>query len=128
MGINIGLDIGSGSLKLAAIGVPADGPLFRTLTEEHASYFANQFPNSSPYADRPLVLSRYRRIQGSPLQSAFELLKEFYDHIPEHNVEGIRVTGSGGQLIARNLGASFENDFRSVAKGMRLFHLPGTGL
>ena len=67
MSINIGLDIGSVSLKLAAIGVPADGPLFRTLTEEHATYFANQFPNSSPYADHPLVLSRYRRIQGSPM-------------------------------------------------------------
>jgi predicted CoA-substrate-specific enzyme activase len=122
MGINIGLDIGSVSLKLAAIGVPADGPLFRTLTEDHATYFANQFPNSSPYADRPLVLSRYRRIQGSPLQSTFELLKEFYDHIPEHNVEGIRVTGSGGQLIIKNLGTSFENDFRAVAKGVRVFH------
>ena len=122
MSINIGLDIGSVSLKLAAIGAPADGSLFRTLTGEHAAFFANQFPNSSPYVDRPLVLSRYRRIQGSPLQSTLELLKEFYDHIPEHNVEGIRVTGSGGQLIARNLGASFENDFRAVAKGMRVFH------
>jgi predicted CoA-substrate-specific enzyme activase len=122
MGINIGLDIGSVSLKFAAIGVSADGPLFRTLTEEHATYFASQFPNSSPYADRPLVLSRYRRIQGSPIQSTFELLKEFYDRIPEHNVEGIRVTGSGGQLIARNLGTSFENDFRAVAKGIRAFH------
>ena len=44
MGINIGLDIGSVSLKLAAIGMPADGSLFRTLTGEHATFFSAQFP------------------------------------------------------------------------------------
>ena len=75
------------------------------------------FPDSSPFAGRALVLSRYRRLQGSPIQSTFDLLKELYDFLPEEDVEGIRVTGSGSQLIAKVLGIYFENEFRAIAKG-----------
>ncbi|HZP01143.1 MAG TPA: acyl-CoA dehydratase activase [Terriglobia bacterium] len=122
MSINIGLDIGAVSLKLAAIGGPADDPLFENLAGKTETFFREKFPDSGAYAGRPLALSRYRRIQGSPIQSTFDLLKEFYDYIPEHDVEGIRVTGSGSQLIAKILGIYFENEFRAIAKGMRVFY------
>ena len=123
MSINIGLDIGAVSLKLAAIGTPHDVPLLRQLTERNPDgFFAAQIPASSSLAGLPLVLSRYRRIQGSPIQSTFDLLKELYEYVPEENVEGIRVTGSGSELIAKILGIYFENEFRAVAKGMREFY------
>ena len=122
MSINIGLDIGAVSLKLAAIGGPDDGPRFRALTERSSAFYAATFPDSSPFAGRPLVLSRYRRLQGSPIQSTFDLLKELYDYLPEENVEGIRVTGSGSQLIAKVVGIYFENEFRAIAKGLRMFY------
>jgi predicted CoA-substrate-specific enzyme activase len=122
MSTNIGLDIGAVSLKLAAIGGPDDGPRFRTLTEKSATFYAASFPDSSPFAGRALVLSRYRRLQGSPIQSTFDLLKELYDYLPEEDVEGIRVTGSGSQLIAKVLGIYFENEFRAIAKGLRTFY------
>jgi predicted CoA-substrate-specific enzyme activase len=122
MSINIGLDIGAVSLKLAAIGGPDDGPRFRTLAEKSETFYAASFPDSSPFASRALVLSRYRRLQGSPIQSTFDLLKELYDYLPEENVEGIRVTGSGSQLIAKVLGIYFENEFRAIAKGLRTFY------
>src|SRR5512146_3226420 len=122
MSINIGLDIGAVSLKLAAIGAVTDGPLFAALTEKSGDFFAGQFPASSPLAARPLVLSCYRRIQGSPIQSTFFLPKEGYEHVPEEDVEGIRVTGSGSELIAKILGIYFENEFRAVAKGVREFY------
>jgi predicted CoA-substrate-specific enzyme activase len=122
MSINIGLDIGAVSLKLAAIGGPDDGPRFRTLAEKSPTFYAASFPDSSPFASRALVLSRYRRLQGSPIQSTFDLLKELYDYLPEENVEGIRVTGSGSQLIAKVLGIYFENEFRAIAKGLRTFY------
>ncbi len=80
------------------------------------------FPDASPFSGRALVLSRYRRLQGSPIQSTFDLLKELYDFLPEEDVEGIRVTGSGSQLIAKVLGIYFENEFRAIAKGMRMFY------
>lgn len=134
MSINIGLDIGAVSLKLAAIGGPGDEAMLNALTSKQASaeasntegksegFFAGQFPASSPMAGRPLVLSSYRRIQGSPIQSTFDLLKEFYEVVPEQSVEGIRVTGSGSQLIAKILGIYFENEFRAVARGVREFY------
>jgi len=122
MSTNIGLDIGAVSLKLAAIGAAEDKLLLDSLTERPDSFFAAEFPASGPFAGRPLVLSRYRKIQGSPIQSTFDLLKEFYEHVPEQNVEGIRVTGSGSQLIAKILGIYFENEFRAIAKAVRVFH------
>ncbi len=123
MAINIGLDIGAVSLKLAAIGAPADRELMDRLTEKNPDgFFPAQFPAGSALAGRPLALSRYRRIQGSPIQSTFDLLKELYEHVPEENVEGIRVTGSGSELIAKLLGIYFENEFRAVAKGVRDFY------
>ncbi len=123
MSINIGLDIGAVSLKLAAVGAPQDAPLLHQLAARNPDgFFAAEIPSSSSLAGRPLVLSRYRRIQGSPMQSTFDLLKEVYEHVPEENVEGIRVTGSGSELIAKILGIYFENEFRAVAKGVREFY------
>jgi predicted CoA-substrate-specific enzyme activase len=122
MSINIGLDIGAVSFKLAAIGSPADELLFRNLSEKSQTFYGATFPAASPFAGRPLILSRYRRIQGSPIQSTFDLLQELYEDLPEENVEGIRVTGSGSQLIAKILGIYFENEFRAIAKGVRTFN------
>jgi predicted CoA-substrate-specific enzyme activase len=122
MSINIGLDIGAVSFKLAAIGSTADELLFRNLSEKSQTFYGATFPAASPFAGRPLVLSRYRRIQGSPIQSTFDLLQELYEDLPEESVEGIRVTGSGSQLIAKILGIYFENEFRAIAKGVRTFN------
>jgi len=122
MSINIGLDIGAVSLKLAAIGGDEDRASFEALTAKSEAFFAGHFPEISGLAGRPLVLSRYRRIQGSPIQSTFDLLRELYEQVPERAVEGIRVTGSGSQLIAKILGIYFENELRALAKGVRLFY------
>ena len=88
MGINIGLDIGAISLKLAALGQPADRAILEPL--------CGRRPPIPPEraGGRPLVLSDYRRIAGSPIQSTYDLLHEFYETVPEERVEGIRVTGS----------------------------------
>ena len=119
MSINIGLDIGAVSLKLAAVGAPQDAALLRQLIERNPTgFFSADIPASSSLAGRPLVLSHYRRIQGSPIQSTFDLLKELYEHVPEEMVEGIRVTGSGSELIAKILGIYFEHEFRAVAHGV----------
>ena len=76
MSINIGLDIGAVSFKLAAIGSAADERLFHNLGEKSPTFYEATFPAGSPFAGRPLILSRYRRIQGSPIQSTFDLLQE----------------------------------------------------
>jgi predicted CoA-substrate-specific enzyme activase len=124
MSINIGLDIGAVSLKLAAIGGKKDTPLLEELPRKSGDFILGHFPEDSAMAGRPLVVSQYRRIQGSPIQSTFDLLKDLYEHLPEQCVEGIRVTGSGSQLIAKILGIYFENEFRALAKGVGVLY-PG---
>jgi predicted CoA-substrate-specific enzyme activase len=110
MGINLGLDIGAISIKLAAIGKPADQPILESLCSTHPQF------RLSELAGQPLVLSEYRRIAGSPIQSTYDLLHEFYEVVPEDRVEGIRVTGSGARTIARVLGLFFENEFKAIAR------------
>src|ERR1017187_8156420 len=93
MGINLGLDIGAISLKLAALGKTADRGILESLCAARPEFRLTEFDG------RPLVLSDYRRISGSPIQSTYDLLDEFYETVPEVRVEGIRVTGSGSRTI-----------------------------
>jgi predicted CoA-substrate-specific enzyme activase len=110
MGINLGLDIGAISLKLAALGKPGDRPILESLCAAHPEFQMKEL------GGRPLVLSEYRRISGSPIQSTYDLLRDFYETIPEDRVEGIRVTGSGSRTIAKVLGLFFENEFKAIAR------------
>jgi activator of 2-hydroxyglutaryl-CoA dehydratase len=64
------------------------------------------------------VISDYRRILGSPIESACELLEEFFQFIAESRVDGIRATGSGGRRFAEGLGVAFENEFKAIARGV----------
>ncbi len=110
MGINLGLDIGAISLKLAALGKADDRPILASLCAGHPQFRLVEF------AGAPLVLSEYRRIAGSPIQSTYDLLREFYEAVPEDRVVGIRVTGSGSRTIAKVLGLFFENEFKAIAR------------
>ncbi|MBZ5581205.1 MAG: acyl-CoA dehydratase activase [Acidobacteriia bacterium] len=112
MGINIGLDIGAISLKLAALGKPQDRPALNALCAARPDFRLSELNGS------PLVLSEYRRIAGSPIQSTYDLLQEFYETVPENRVEGIRMTGSGARTIAKVLGLFFENEFKAIARTM----------
>ena len=115
MGINLGLDIGAISLKLAALGKTADRGILESLCAARPEFRLTEFDG------RPLVLSDYRRISGSPIQSTYDLLDEFYETVPEVRVEGIRVTGSGSRTIAKVLGLFFENEFKAIARMMAAF-------
>ena len=112
MAINLGLDIGAISLKLAALGEEADLPALRALAAARPQF------RLSTMAGRPILLSDYRRIAGSPVQSAYDLLQDVYAAIPQECVEGVRVTGSGSRAIAKVLGLFFENEFKAIARAV----------
>ena len=116
MGINIGLDIGAISLKLAALGNPADRGALEALCAAQAGFRLMET------GGRPLALSDYRRIAGSPIQSTYDLLQDVYAAVPEDRVEGMRVTGSGSRTIAKVLGLFFENEFKAIARMMGVFY------
>ncbi|MGE5487045.1 MAG: BadF/BadG/BcrA/BcrD ATPase family protein, partial [bacterium] len=121
MSINIGIDIGAISLKLAALGRAEDRPILESLCRESSSFRLKEW--QTPTGKRlPLVLSEYRRIAGSPIQSTYDLLAELYAHVPEERVEGMRVTGSGSRTIAKLLGIYYENEFKAIARMMSAFY------
>ncbi len=119
--INIGLDIGTVSLKLAALGKDADAAILREVAAKGAS-FRELPPELAARTGGPVLLSTYRRIRGSPIQAAFDLLKEFYGTVPEEHIEGIRVTGTASRLIAKILGIYFENEFKAIARAAAAFY------
>ena len=77
------------------------------------------FPTCSPQVGKTFLVSRYRRIQGNPLQSAYELLLELQRWVGADSIHSLRVTGSGGRRVANLLGCGYENEFRALAKGVR---------
>jgi predicted CoA-substrate-specific enzyme activase len=119
VGINIGIDIGAVALKLAAHGTDADRPVLERLCGSHRGFKVADAPGFC------LVVSEYVRIAGSPIQATYDLLRTFYSAVPEEDVEGLRVTGSGSRTIAKLLGIFFENGAKATARGVALLH-PGT--
>ncbi len=117
MSIHIGLDIGAVSVKLAALGEPADERLFHS-----AAQCCDTFYQPQASGRRPLLLSRYRRFQGSPREAATGLLEKMRNYVPRGEIAGIRMTGSGGRLISGGFDSAFENEFRAIAKGVRALH------
>ncbi|MCZ2080553.1 MAG: acyl-CoA dehydratase activase [Bryobacterales bacterium] len=117
MGINIGLDIGAISIKLAAIGKPEDRPIVDRLGQPGSG-----FRRIEDVCGNPAAISEYRRISGSPIQSAYDLLLDLYEFVPEQLIEGIRVTGSGSRTIAKILGIYFENEFKAIARMFAAVH------
>ena len=121
MGFFIGIDVGSVSAKLAAMGHSSS-----TETSLLVLPMPHTFFSASAYArDRlatPLFLSHYRRTFGNPAQTVRDLLSEFRAAFPGEQILGIRVTGSGSRLLAATLEATTENEFKAIACAMRALH------
>ncbi|HEY6945358.1 MAG TPA: acyl-CoA dehydratase activase [Candidatus Acidoferrum sp.] len=117
MAILIGLDVGSISIKLTALSTSNDGDTFAGISGEGFA-FSRASEEIEKKLGASLLLSRYRRTYGNPLQAANELLDELHRYIPHEPVEGIRVTGSGARFVAEALRAKPENEFKAIACGI----------
>lgn len=119
MGVFVGLDVGSVSAKLAAVwpesANSADVP-WKSEGFFRASLTAEQ------RLQAPVLLSEYRRTLGNPVQTAKELLAELRAALPEERILALRVTGSGGRLVAEELKARAENEFKAIACAVGQIH------
>ena len=124
MGIRLGLDVGAVSVKLAAVGTASDRALLERVAE-HPAFFIPANPASANHNGNghfPVLLSKYRRLQGDPVRASLELVDEFHRALGANGNGQIRVTGSGGRTVARALGAEYENEFRALARAMRALY------
>ena len=119
---SLGIDIGCISLKAALVGDPDDRDLFSRLLTERPDLFQTSRDGLTLVDGRPLLVTRYRRIKGSPAEATKRLLEELRHVVPAEVLRGVRVTGSGARLIAEALGAPFENEFKAIARGLSSLH------
>ena len=121
--IDLGIDIGSISVKVAIIGDVKDRELLAKIASESENFFSLDGGSSSSLLNgKSILVSNYTRIKGLPIQTTHQLLEELYKYIPEDRVRGVNVTGAGGKLISQILNVPFENDFRAVAQGVGILH------
>ncbi len=117
MKFHVGLDVGSISAKLAAFASPEFSAELERLFERSPDFWLLASPFAHR-AGRAIVLSKYERAHGSPLDAALALVERFRGCVPEGAIAGIRVTGSGGRRAAQMLAAEHENEFRAIARGV----------
>jgi predicted CoA-substrate-specific enzyme activase len=114
--MRLGLDVGSSSVKLAA-ALELDET--EGLSQRLSSASTFHVPPQIAGANAPtLVVSHYRRSLGNPLQSALDLLDEFCSYFSDLETSHVCITGSGGRRVAEVLGASYENEFKAIARGI----------
>ncbi len=115
----IGVDVGSVSVKVAAVADAEDRPDFERICSESDLFFSVKSVDSPGFlGDRPVLISRYARTMGEPTQVVYRFLKSVNSFLAPEKIGGIRVTGTGGKLVSELLGVECENEFRAVAEGV----------
>ncbi len=117
MAIYLGIDVGTVSVKMAAVMDETDNSLFWEVPGKDSLFY---YPSREDHymVSLPVLVSRYHRIRGNPLESTIQLLNSFKNLFSVKQVAGIRVCGSGGRLIGEHLGIPYENEFRAIARGV----------
>ncbi len=118
----LGIDIGCISLKAALVGQAGDQDLFRDLLSRNPDLFQSPQGGLTVVVGAPVLVTRYRRIKGSPAEAAEALLGDLLRALPDGAVRGARVTGSGGRLVGPALDAAFENEFKAITRGISALH------
>ena len=120
----LGIDIGCISVKIAVVGGPDDRELFRTLASG-STLFHNPALEGRVLPDPgspPVLATVYRRIKGSPADTARELLSQVLAVLPAGVVMGVSVTGTGGRLVGQMLDIPYENEFKAIARAVGALH------
>ncbi|MBI4720959.1 MAG: hypothetical protein HY770_07020 [Chitinivibrionia bacterium] len=118
MGIYIGCDVGTVSVKAAVV---VDHRTEKLPVPAHQAL--KRIDTRSPLTkEMDIFISPYRRIKGSPKDTALELLRDVTSALPREHIKGVCLTGSGGKLIADYLQTPMENEFKSVSRGVGLLH------
>ncbi len=123
MGIFIGIDVGTVSVKIALISDKESiGVLDKAANRTDLFYLPDSINRQGRARNINLLVTQYRRLKGSPLKSTLDLLKDILTVISRNEIKGMRVCGSGGGLVGQKLGINYENEFRAIARGVGEFY------
>jgi len=68
--------------------------------------------------NKDIVENYYERHKGQPIRIVFNRLRDILNKTPIENISDVAVTGSGGELVAKLLGADFVNEIVAHAKAV----------
>jgi hypothetical protein len=112
--IYIGIDIGSIGIKAAAVGSFEDRVVLENACRSNNEFFLID----GGIDGKPVLLSKYQRILGQPARMMQQILEKLLHRLPAGAVGGIRVTGAGGQSLAKSLNLGFDNELNSLVRGV----------
>ncbi len=114
--IFIGIDVGTVSLKIALLCEGSCYDILSASDQADEIYYqpALLYHINSSFTDS-LLVTNCHPLRGDPLNSCHRLLTRILATVPENEIAGMRVCGSGGDLIAACLGINHENEFRAIA-------------
>jgi activator of 2-hydroxyglutaryl-CoA dehydratase len=120
----LGIDIGCISVKIAIVGEPEEQDLFRDIASSSSLFHDPAVAGRvAPHPGSPPVLAtKYRRIKGSPTETARDLLRQVMQTLPEGLIKAAGVTGTGGRLVGQMLGLPYENEFKAIARAVGAMH------
>ena len=118
MAISIGIDIGSVSIKAAVIGTNDDREPVERLSQNKDYFSLDSRLNSSDYT---IVLSKYRRIKGSPVDAVESMISAIVTALNIGKVY-LAVTGSGGKLVETRYNVPTINEFSAIVETINLFY------
>ncbi|MEW6756309.1 MAG: BadF/BadG/BcrA/BcrD ATPase family protein, partial [Candidatus Latescibacterota bacterium] len=121
MGVSVGVDVGTVSVKAALVGGVEEHGVLTTAAAEGADLFAGlpvrlQAPDG---ASCLALLAVGLRTAGDPVGATHQLLDRLLRLVPASAIRGVRVCGSGARLVAQATGWAAENEFRAIARGTR---------
>jgi len=119
MGIFIGIDVGTVSVKVALIATDdAREILGAASARDDLFYRPAAGEVCDPRLASNLLVNWYTRIKGSPIGATDQVIRAILEAVPAGSIEGVRVCGSGGRLVGEIIGVNYENDFRAIARGV----------
>ena len=119
----LGLDVGSASVKIAAfVPVKLAGEVLaiegaREVLRETRPQRRDQSPTSEQMT---VLVGRYRRTKGRPVEALRESLIEFFRYVDPENFNCAALTGTGGDNLAETLGVIRFNGFQTVTRAVDL--------
>ncbi|MBN2563153.1 MAG: hypothetical protein JXQ75_19700 [Phycisphaerae bacterium] len=119
MKIHLGVDVGAVGIK-AALVVSRDG--VETILRRDGARAILRLVSNETKPGLAVLIARYRRTRGRPLEVTRQLLAELLECVGADNVASAVLTGSGSTMVAEVLKVPRCNEFQATTRAIDLLH------
>ncbi|NOQ97447.1 MAG: hypothetical protein GQ561_04710 [Calditrichae bacterium] len=123
MSIFLGIDVGTVSIKIALLCDNASQNVLPAISKSNDIFYQTTQNNEIKNINSlNLFVTKCFPLNGNPVQETSRLIWKILDIIPEDQIGGVRVCGSGGRLNGDLLRINNENEFRAIASGVGVMY------